>query len=683
MSSLPASTPSRSIARRLVPWAALLIVLSSVVLGAIAIRIFDDAVGPELTKRTQLIGSMVRSSIQLALDSGIPLENLTGVDAYLREVLGTFDEIESIVVLTTDKTVVSEIRRSGASIGASQPGGASGMILDVRGYDLELYALPILDGNRLAGHIVVSIDRQYIATQFRNIFLDIGVVIIVAILFAFEIMLSIVSRSFIKPLDRLMDLVRRQASGDFSLRIREGVAGGLVGRISERFSDHAADMNARYRHLRENAAVSGPEAGSLDGVKQRYGLKGQDLAALSWRNVVDMRLPLFLFVVAEEFSKPFLPLYIKARLGADIRIGEEILISLPLLAYLLSMALLSPFARTLIHRVGSRRLFLVALVPVVVSQIGLGLSDTLWEIVLWRGVVGAAFAPAMIACQDYALGSVDGREPGRAMGGFIAVVIGGTFCGTAIGGILADRIGQSNTFMAGAVIIAVAGLIALRMLGHDTPGSKRPGPSSVWRDIRRPFHSRRIMALLLGVTIPANALIAAFLWYLVPLLMGGLDVSASDTGRVMMLYYLCIILLGPAVAARAASPKLTQSFLLLGGGLSGGALLAVADAISFWHVAYAVLACGIAHSLLRAPSMALSLRIAEQEFDDSAKQALPGAVQMVERLGSMAGLLAVAYLAGRFGFKMAITATGAVVLAGVLMFAIIEAVRHLAGRNDR
>lgn len=675
-------TPSRSIARRLVPWAALLIVISSVVLGSFAIRIFDEAVGPELKKRTQLIGSMVRSNIQLALDSGIPLDSLTGVEKYLGEVLDAFGEVESIAILTTGKAVVSEVIRSGAPGGAMQPGGQAGMVLDVRGYELERYVLPVLNGNTLAGHIVVSIDRQYIATQFRNIFLDIGVVIIVATLFAFEIMLSIVSRSFIKPLDRLLYLLRRQAVGDFSARIRESAADGLVGRISERFSDHAADINGRYLRLRENVVAGSPEAGLLAGAKQRFGLQAEGLAALSWRNVVDMRLPLFLFVAAGELSKPFLPLYIKARLGSEVRFGEELLISLPLLTYLLSIAVLSPFARSLINRVGSRRVFLLALAPVIVSHIGLGVGETLWEIALWLGLAGAAFALATIACQDYALGSVDGSEPGRAMGGFVAVVIGGTFCGTAVGGVLADRIGQSNVFLAGAVVVAVAGLVAFRMLGHDTAIRVEPVGGSIWRDIWRPFQSRRIMVLLLGVTIPANVLIAAFLWYLVPLLMGELAISASDTGRVMMTYYLCIILLGPIVAARAVSPGITLTLLVLGGGLSGGALLAVAAGISFWHVAFAVLACGVAHSMLRAPSMALSLRIAEEEFGASARQALPGALLMVERLGSVAGLLAVAYLAGQFGFETAINATGAMALVGVLMFAILEAARLFAGRKN-
>lgn len=261
------------------------------------------------------------------------------------------------------------------------------------------------------------------------------------------------------------------------------------------------------------------------------------------------------------------------------------------------------------------------------------------------------------------------------------MVIGGTFCGTALGGILADRIGQSNVFFASAIVVALAGVMAMRVLGQDNAVRSEPPRFSVWRELWRPFQSRRILTLFLGVSVPSSALVAAFLWYLVPLLLSDLGVSTSDTGRVMMLYYLSIILLGPFVATKASSYGTTLSLLFLGSILSGSALLAVAGAVSLWNVALAVLACGVAHSLVRAPLMTLSLKIADEECDTSAKQALLGTLQTVERLGSTAGLLGIAYLAGQIGFEVALGVTGVLVLVGALGFAILEAACLLARRN--
>ncbi len=678
----PDRSPSRTIARRLVPWAALMIIFSSALLGYFAITVFDEAVEPELNRRTHLIGSMVRSNIQLALDSGIPIEHLAGVDAYLDDVLEAFDEVSSITLLTDTGRTVSEALKENTSSGSATSKPANDAVAsDTRHYRLDRVVMPVLDGNKLVGRIVVKIDRQFITTQFRNIFLDIAVVIIVATLLAFEIMLTVVSRSFIKPLDRLVELLKRQATGDFSSTLKRTTTGALVDRVSERFSDHAIDLHARFGRLREQLTARGSNAGQLDTLGARHGLLASKPNHLSRRNAVDIRLPFFLFVVAEELSKPFLPLYIKARLGIPGWISEELLISLPLVAYLVCIALLSPFARMLIRRFGSRHLFLAALIPVICSHVGMALSESVWEIMVWRGIVGAAYALTTIACQDYALTSVEGGQPGRAMSGFIAVLIGGTFCGTALGGVMADRLGQSNVFFASALIAVLAGFLALRLL-EDHSTIKKPAPAgSFARHLWRPFQSRRMALLMLGISIPANALTVALLWFLAPLLLGDIGVSAADTGRVMMLYYLCIILLGPFVATKSGSPVSGLALMFVGGALSGGALLVVAGSVTFWHVTLAIVACGIGHSLLRAPLLAACVRIADEEFDPGSRDALLGALQMVERIGSTIGLVSVAILVGSFGFEPALAVTGAVALAGALVYAVPETVRLCATRK--
>jgi len=676
-------SPSRTIARRLVPWAALMIIVSSVLLGYFAIKVFDTAVEPELNRRTHLIGSMIRANIQLALDSGIPMEHLTGVDAYLDDVLDSFDEVLSITLTTETGSVISEVQRNSASppSDTSVPATDADMT-ESRHYRLNRVVMPILDGNKRVGRIVVEIDRQFITTQFRNIFLDIAVVIIVAMLLAFEIMLSVVSRSFIKPLDRLVELLKRQAAGNFSSTLGRASTGSLVDRVSERFSDHAVDLHSRIARLRDRSSGQSTETGRLESLGKRYGLQAGGPSRLSRRNTVDIRLPFFLFVIAEELSKPFLPLYIKARLGAPGWIGEELLISFPLVTYLAFIALLSPFARSLIQRFGSRHLFLFALIPVVCSHVGMALSDSVWEIMVWRGIVGGAYALITLACQDYALASVEGHQPGRAMGSFIAVLIGGTFCGTALGGVMADRLGQSNVFFASALVAILAGALALRLLDRDDTTAKDSPRRSIIRDLWRPFRNRRIATLLLGISIPTNALAVALLWFLLPLLLSDLGVSAADTGRVMMLYYLCIILLGPIVAARSGSMGSRLLLMFLGGALSGGALLIVAGSLSFWHLTLAVLAVGIGHSLLRAPLMAACVRIADEEFDPESKATLLGTLQMVERIGSAIGLVGIAILVGHFGFAPALAVTGTMAVIGTMVYAVPEALRLQTARSD-
>ena len=119
-----------------------------------------------------------------------------------------------------------------------------------------------------------------------------------------------------------------------------------------------------------------------------------------------------------------------------------------------------------------------------------------------------------IACQEYALAAASLGRHTRAAAGFVTVVIGGTFCGTAVGGVLADRIGQSNVFLVGAVLIVVAAGVALAMLsGESTKHTHKGSATAGLRGFLSVFRSVRFVGVLFGIAIPANILMAAFLWY--------------------------------------------------------------------------------------------------------------------------------------------------------------------------
>ena len=57
--------PGRIAARRVVIWAALTLVASLLVTLYAALHIFEDALEPELNKRSQLIGVTVREEIEI------------------------------------------------------------------------------------------------------------------------------------------------------------------------------------------------------------------------------------------------------------------------------------------------------------------------------------------------------------------------------------------------------------------------------------------------------------------------------------------------------------------------------------------------------------------------------------------------------------------------------------------
>src|SRR5690606_34272202 len=151
---------------------------------------------------------------------------------------------------------------------------------------------------------------------------------------------------------------------------------------------------------------------------------------------------------------------------------------------------------------------------------------------------------------------------------------------TAVGGILADRIGTSATFVSGAVLVLAAGMVALKVLLVEPARDGTPAPRSEG-GMFTALRNLRFIVLLLGIAIPMNVLMAAFLWYTVPLALDQLGARPADIGRALMVYYLLTIFVTPWTASVADRWPATPGLAGLGGLLSGLGLLALSQWYGF------------------------------------------------------------------------------------------------------
>ena len=644
---------------RLIGILVVLVTASVVTVGAAAIAAFDRAVEPELVNRTRLIGSIIRSELQHALELGIPFDAIAGLDRYLSETLEKFEEVDRISVTTASgRTVAVVVRPTVSSVFQRTDLG------EAIAFRQTSFGLPILHGNRLVGEITVEISPLFVQTRLRDVFLDVMVIALVATLVALELVLAVAVTSIGKPLDRMFHLLGEQREGNFLHRIRPGGLGGLgrLGRAAVRLNDHAEDLAERMAAL--PAAVRSRIGATMD-ARVAEGRPSR----LRLSDINDIRLALFLFSVATEIAAAFLPLYARAA-ARPAWLSPELAAAAPLVLYLVAMATLSPFGGALARRFGARRLFLTSVPPTVLALAAMGFSDSVAGITLWRGVMAVFYATATIAAQEYAIRATVDRGSTRPVGAFVAVVSGGVFCGSALGGVIAGRFGFEAAFMSGAAIAVLSGVLgAIAMQGRAGDREIAPtripdGPSP-----RRKF-SARFLALLLGIAVPMNAATAVFIWYLTPLMLAASGSGPAEIARVVMLYYLAVVLFGPMVAS-LSDGRIGPMPLVVSGALASGAALLLLTAFSgFWAVVAAVAGLGLGHTLLRAPLYALALGVT------GGPGAGLSALRLIERLGAMLGLAASALLLGDIGAETSIRALGIAVLTGVAFYAIVE----IAGR---
>jgi len=480
------------------------------------------------------------------------------------------------------------------------------------------------------------------------------VLALIATLVALELALAVTIASVGKPLDRVFRLLAEQRAGDFRHRIRPGGLGGL-GRTAARLNDHAEDLAARFAALPATLR-DGIDATISQGRPRRLHLSDFN----------DIRLALFLFSVATEIAAAFLPLYARAASRPEW-LSPDLAAAAPLVLYLVAVAALSPFGGALARRYGARRLFLASVPPTALALVAMGLSATLFEITLWRGVMAVFYATATIACQEYAIRAAGGQAGARPVGAFIAVVYGGVFCGSALGGLVAGRFGIDAAFVTGAVIALLSGLLgAAAMRGRAGDRAEALQPESPHQAGAARGLGGRLIALLLGIAVPMNAATVIFIWYLTPLILSATGSGPAEIARVVMLYYLSLVLFGPMVTRLSDGRTGPVSLVVIGALGSGAALLSLTLWGGFWAVAVAVAGLGLGHTLIRAPLYALALRIT------GGPGAGINALRLLERVGAILGLAASAALLGVIGAEASIRLLGLAVLAGGAAYAIVE-----------
>ena len=157
----PASRIDRdSLRGRLMLMLAAMVTASVLAVGYAAISAFDRAVEPELANRTRLIGAIIRAEIQRALELGIPIDAVAGLDRYLDTALEKFGEVERITIATSGGEPVALAERPAAPSLIAQTG-----LGEVIAVHRTAFELPILDGNRLVGQITVEISPLFVQTR--------------------------------------------------------------------------------------------------------------------------------------------------------------------------------------------------------------------------------------------------------------------------------------------------------------------------------------------------------------------------------------------------------------------------------------------------------------------------------------------------------------------------------------
>jgi MFS family permease len=697
-----------SMVRPLVLLMTVVLCLSSLVLAYVTLNEFNRLLRPELSRKAHKIGQIVSGDLRRALNYGIPFSDLYGANEYLESIIPDYEELVYLAIsdqkgrllyqggaiTETVRNLVGRLNSNQsfsdtsktAAINTTNPLPATELAKSLN------YPIPIIVDDSVLGFVHIGIDKHFVQRQLKDIFYDIVVILIVALLVAFQVMLALILFYVTGPIERLHILLDLQAKGDFS-KFLISRAGDSISRIARYLSQGAQRLHEHFQALRGQLESMVDERSvedhtrishQLGNLGSRFGLSDSDGPTQLLRaNAGDIRIPLFMFAFAEELQKSFLPLFVRQLYKPVPWLNESVVIGLPIVMWLAVVGFAAPFSSSLTKRYGSRNIFLMGLLPTIAGFIGCSLAHTILEVILWRGTTALGYAMITIACQEYILGDEVGGSRAANLAIFVGVIMTTCMCGTAIGGIIAARIGYQPVFMIAAILAIAAGFIAYRMLspkiGSTTEVAKE-SQSSVTK-ILAVLKNGRFMVFLLCAAIPSAVLSAAFLWYLVPLYLFELGATPAEIGRTMMVYYLLIIVAGPL------APRIVDRFGGLVWLVGFGSLLSALGLVFFynwrsiWAVVLAVVFMGMSHAMTKAPQIALALELCRHEIETAGQNVVLSFLRILERLGSIAGLLFSAMMIHIYGYETTIGITGFMVCGAAiffLLFFIITRKRSLA-----
>jgi len=621
------------------------------------VRSAEGVLLPALDSKAQSVAGSIAGLGSEAVGYGIPVERFVKADEVLRAVLDENREFAFATLFDGEGTIVAQATRGRA-------GGFDGADES----DYIMVSAPIEANGVLAGEVVIGTPRAVAERLVRDLWIDVAVLLLVSVLVAMELTafaFTLPTALLLRGLTQRLEALR---SGD--VRPHPALTGsGPMAAEVETVDAEIARMRQTHERLRKRAAALGDAAAEreLQRLAQKHRLaEDRDLPPVS---LMAVRAPVFLFYFAEEMTRPFLPSYIASYAQPMLGLPVEIVIALPIIVFMAIVALTQPTLNGWTERLGRARSLRTGALLSCLGFFGTAYADQMGELIAFRALTAAGFALVFVSAQGFIVDRTEAHHRARGIGLFVSAIMAAMLCGPPIGGIVADRLGDSTAFTVSAVMALVAYICALAALPSDGPRRVGGQRGVKLGDIATVLRQPLMASLLLGCALPSKMLLIGLCFYILPLNLAR-EFEPAVIGRVLMLYGLAMLVIVPAVSRWSDEASRRMSFVTIGGLVSALSVVHYFAWPQPWGAALMVLQIGIAQGVSTTPQSALVGEIGKRILPDLSEGGIYGVFRLVERLGTAIGPLFVGVIWSLASAETAMFATGALVAIGAIAFAI-------------
>ena len=637
--------------RRLFVSTSLAMILAASLSLIITVVHFNAGLRPYLVDKARAVAVSVQQDIEYAISIGIPFDKIRGLDKHIESLIKEHPEVRAMQVVSGPEMSAFNDMVKGdtennykavdyrvANLIVTAAAGFS-TILSSDGSDDEMISVEVVNDGIVFAHVVPVIDENYLNGKMTSVFFDTLVILIAVSLVALEIVVVLSASQLSEPF-RVAELaLNRRAAGDLR-QYQSGMGNGRLANFIRTLNTYNATLRDKLKSALDSAKDVGRRE-KLSELSERSKLFVRD--ARQQASIMDARIPLFVFCFAEELQKSFLPLFVAEFYSENDLFSRDIMMGLPISAFMFVIAVFTPFAGKLVDKFGNKPLFLAGLVPAIGGYLMCYLAQSGNDIFLGRSMTAIGYAVITISCQSYIASVVVAENRARGMAVFVGVLMSATMCGTAIGAILADWLGFKAVFLFAIGFALVAALLGWGMLSTDLPEPElKKTPVNLSKSpIATLLRNSQFVLIVLFCAIPAKVILTGFLYLFVPIYLASLEATQSEIGRVMMLYSLIIIPLSPFASGFADRLGKNLWMVIIATIASGIVLLGLYQNASVAMVLGVVAALGGVHAFLKAPLIVAAMEAAEKSPDITRTGAL-SLLRTSERIGSVIGPVVVA-----------------------------------------
>ncbi len=672
------------------------LIVSQLVYFHINVRSFQTSYLEAVQSNLHTVGKNLKINLEDLLRKGISIQKFFGLKPLLQEIIHETDEISFIAIHDLSGNCLYSCDRKNFYQGNGSPGQTPEKHYNNRTND-HLITFQMTGQNQTPqGVLILGMDLEKINRHVREIALDTGTIILISILAILDFLFFVIAWFITIPVQR--------ASLDIRKVVTKGILNASISRTRIDFPDMLIQefekiygrFNRKWKQIislssslfplqaektRNNGQLKNLASSALS-IVNRYRYEQMRLVHVVPINASSLIRPaLFLFVFAESLSISFLPLFARQLYHPIQYLSKDIALGLPISSFMLLTFISLPVGGILAEKIGIRKSFLTG---AVISAVGLfltGSAETILSLVAYRAIVGAGFGMVFMTAQLYIVRQTTTGNRAEGMAIFLSAFYGGTLCGSAIGGMLSDRIGFRSLFLAGAVMAILSTFFLFFITSGKSPcpahdpintqvcPEPRSKKTSFYRNLVTLFSDRNFSVLVLFQSIPNKICLIGFIYYLAPLFFESLGSRQSDIGRYIMLYSLIMILFSQVIARwtdRFSSPK---KIIFRGGLFSGIALLPCYFFQGVFWVALGIVLLGFSHafSVSNQAKLASQLNVVKQTGLGPGL----GIYRQAERVGNVLAPVLSGALISQVGYAKALALIGAYTSFSSILFMML------------